>query len=296
MARISANGILLEYDEFGERGRPPLLMVMGLGAQMTRWDERFLTGLADAGHHVIRFDNRDVGLSQKFDEAGTPEIGAIMAAAAAGREPAVPYTLDDMAADALGLLDALDLDAAHVCGVSMGGMIAQTMALNARVRVRSLTSIMSSTGDPSLPPAQPDAMAALMSPPGRNREEAIARAVEVGRVIGSPGFPQDAEVAAARAARDYDRSAYPDGVARQMAAVVASGNRRPRLEALSVPALVVHGEADPLVPVAAGIDTHQALQGSVLLVIEGMGHDLPEPVWPRIIDAIAGLTRRVEAP
>jgi pimeloyl-ACP methyl ester carboxylesterase len=292
MPQTRANGISIEFDTFGDRAGEPLLLVMGLGAQMTRWNESFVARLVDTGHYVVRFDNRDIGLSHKFHEAGTPDLAQLMMQAAMGATPEAPYTLADMAADAVGLLDALELDSAHVCGASMGGMIAQTMAIDTPERVRSLTSIMSSTGNPELPPAEPEAMAALLSPPGTNRDEAIARTLRIGRIIGSPVYPADPKEAAARAARDYDRSHYPEGTARQLAAAIAHGNRKPRLASVTAPALVIHGDRDPLVPLAGGIDTHEAIPHSELMVVEGMGHDLPIELWPRIIDGISGLTKR----
>jgi pimeloyl-ACP methyl ester carboxylesterase len=291
MARVRANGIEIEYDTFGERDERPLLLVMGLGAQMIHWDDEFCDQLAASGHFVVRFDNRDVGLSQRMEEAGIPDLMQIMMRAQAGEPVDAPYDLDDMADDAAGLLDALDIESAHVCGASMGGMIAQAMALRHRPRLRSLTSIMSSTGNPSLPSGRPEAMAALMSPAGTTREEVLERAVAISKVIGSPGFARDEADIRARAGRAYERSFYPIGVARQMAAIAAHGNRRPRLETLAIPALVVHGGADPLVPIEGGVDTHQALSGSRFLVIDGMGHDLPREAWPTIVDAIADLTR-----
>lgn len=293
MAQITANGITLEFDTFGERGSRPLLLVMGLGAQMIHWRDGFCELLADRDHFVIRFDNRDSGLSEKFGHLGIPDMGEMAARLMAGEPAQAPYALDDMAADALGLLDELEVEAAHICGASMGGMIVQAMALNAPERIRSLTSIMSSTGNPELPSSTDEAIAAMLSPPATSREEAIERTVSVGQVIGSPGYRAAEEDARARAAEGYDRSFYPEGVARQMAAIAAHGNRRPALETLSLPALVIHGAADPLVPVEGGHDTHQALKGSKLKVVEGMGHDLPEPLWPEIVEAIDELTRSV---
>jgi pimeloyl-ACP methyl ester carboxylesterase len=288
--RVRANDIEIEFDTFGARSERPLLLVMGLGAQMIHWEDEFCSALAERGHYVVRFDNRDVGLSQHFDEAGVPNLVEIVTRLQSGEPVQAPYDLDDMADDAAALLDALDLEAAHVCGASMGGMIAQAMAIRHGERVRSLTSIMSSTGNPALPASKPEAMAALMSPAGTSLEEVLDRAVYVSGVIGSPRFQRDAAEIRAKAARAFERSFHPVGVARQMAAVAAHGNRRPRLEALNVPALVIHGTEDPLVPVTSGIDTHEALAGSRLLLIEGMGHDLPRPVWPRIVEAITELT------
>jgi pimeloyl-ACP methyl ester carboxylesterase len=258
---------------------------------MIHWRDGFCEMLADRDHFVIRFDNRDSGLSEKFGHLGIPDMGELAAKLIAGEPAGAPYTLDDMAADALGLLDALEVEAAHICGASMGGMIVQAMALNAPGRVRSLTSIMSSTGNPELPPSTDEAIAAMLSPAATNREEAIERTVQVGKVIGSPGYPVADEEARAKAAEAYDRAFYPEGVARQMAAIAAHGNRRPRLEALALPALVIHGADDPLVPVHGGHDTHQALRGSKLKVVDGMGHDLPEALWPEIVEAIDDLTR-----
>ena len=189
MANVQANGIQIEYDTFGKRSGRPLLLVMGLGAQMIHWRAEFCEQLADAGHFVVRYDNRDVGLSTKFDAAGLPDIAAIMTQMAAGEPVSAPYTLNDMADDGFGLLDALDLPAAHICGASMGGMIVQAMAIRQPPNaIKSLTSIMSSTGNRELPPAKPEAMAALMSPAGTNRDEVLARSVSVSKVIGSPGL------------------------------------------------------------------------------------------------------------
>jgi pimeloyl-ACP methyl ester carboxylesterase len=293
MARVRANGIELEYDTFGaERGRP-LLLVMGLGGQSLMWDEGFCEALAERGHFVVRYDNRDVGLSTKFDHAGTPNVMALMLGGPSAAP--VPYTLDDMADDAAGLLDALGLEAAHVCGASMGGMIGQTLAIRHGARVRSLVSIMSSTGNPSLPPAQPEAMAVLTAPPPADRASSLDAAVRTWRTIGSPGFPFDEAKIRARAGRLFDRSFHPEGVARQLAAIIASGSRVEKLRAVTAPTLVIHGAADPLVPLAGGEDTARAIPGAQLLVIEGMGHDLPEGAWPRIVDAISEHTAKAEA-
>ncbi len=290
MAQLAANGIQIEYDTFGERTGRPLLLVMGLGAQMIHWRAEFCQQLADAGHFVVRYDNRDVGLSTKLDSAGVPDIAAMMAQAAAGEPVSAPYTLDDMALDGFGVLDALDIPAAHICGASMGGMIVQAMAINDPKRVKSLTSIMSSTGNRDLPPSKPEAMAALMSPAGTSRDEVLARSVSVSKIIGSPGYPADPEEVQARALEAFERAFHPVGVARQMAAVASHGSRKPALANLELAALVIHGKADPLVPVEAGIDTHEALRGSQLMLIDGMGHDLPRQVWPQIVSAITALT------
>jgi len=295
MARAQVDGIELEYETFGDRGARPLLLIMGLGGQLLLWDEEFCAALADLGHFVIRYDNRDVGLSTKLEHAGAPNLLETMQAAAAGQPVETAYTLDEMADDAAGLLDSLELESAHVAGASMGGMIAQVLVLRHPDRVRSLTSIMSTTGNPDLAPPQPDALGALFRPRAEDREGAIEQAVELQRTISGSGFPFDLERTRERAARSYDRSFYPAGIFRQIAAVLAAGSRRPALASVETPTLVVHGDADPLIPLEGGRDTAQAIPGAELLVIEGLGHELPPKVWPRFIDAINGHTEKAEA-
>ena len=292
MTTARANGIEIAYETFGPPEGRPLLLIMGLAAQMILWDDDLCAALAARGHRVIRFDNRDVGLSTKCDWAGMPDAAAAMQAALLGERVDAPYTLRDMAADAVGLLDALGIAAAHVVGASMGGMIAQAMAIAHPTRVLSLTSIMSSTGDRSLPPARPEAAAVLLLPVAAGRAANVERAVHVFRTIGSPGFPFDEARVRELAVRSYDRCFHPAGVARQLVAILASGSRREGLAGVSVPTLVIHGRDDPLVPVEAGLDTAEAVPGAELLVIDGMGHDLPRAVWPRIIDRISALTAR----
>ncbi|OGP56367.1 MAG: alpha/beta hydrolase [Deltaproteobacteria bacterium RBG_13_61_14] len=294
MPNVKANGIQIEYDTFGNRGSRPLLLVMGLGTQMIAWDEDFCQQLAEQGHYVIRFDNRDVGLSTKFEGAGLPNVLKAMAAAAKGEEVRAPYTLDDMAEDTVGLLEALGLATAHVCGASMGGMIGQTLAIRHPSRLQSLISIMSSTGNPKLPPAQPEAMKALMKPPPAERAAFIEHMVQTWRTIAGRGFPFDEDRMRAQMARAFDRCFCPAGAARQMMAIIAHGNRKPALAGVRTPTLVIHGADDPLIPVAAGRDTAEAIPGAELLILEGMGHDLPPALWPRLVDAIAGHTQKAE--
>jgi len=294
MPQADANGLRLEYETFGRSSDDPLLLVMGLGAQMILWHEDFCEQLAARGHRVIRFDNRDIGKSTWLDELGIPDVMGAMTAAFTRQSIAAPYLLRDMAADAAGVLDALGIETAHVVGASMGGMIAQSLAIEFPKRLRSLTSIMSSTGNPNLPPASQAAMSALLAPPPTNREESIERAVSVFRTIGSPGFPFDEAEMRERAGRAYDRGFNPAGVARQMVAILASGSRNEALKGVRVPALVIHGKDDPLVPLPAGEDTAAAIPGAELMVIPGMGHDLPRPLWPRIIDAISALADRAD--
>lgn len=295
MPRIAANGIEIAYEEFGDRSATPLLLIMGLGAQMILWHDEFCAQLAGRGYRVIRFDNRDVGESTWLDQLGVPDVIAIMTAVAL-RQPiaAPPYLLRDMAADAAGLLDGLDIRRAHVIGASMGGMIAQTLAIEHPQRVASLTSIMSSTGNPDLPPPRPEALAVLMTPPPADRDGAIERGVTVFRTIGSPGFPFDEEEVRRLATRSFERGINPAGVTRQLVAILASGSRVEALGALRVPALVIHGADDPLVPFAAGEDTARAIPGARLLAIEGMGHDMPRPIWPQTIDAICAIAARAD--
>ena len=283
-------GIDIAYERFGDRDAPPVLLVMGLGTQMLGWPEDFCAQLVDRGLQVIRFDNRDAGLSTHLDDAPPPDVMAALA----GDTSSASYTLSDMAADSAGLLDGLGIDRAHVVGASMGGMIAQTLAIEHPQRVRSLTSIMSSTGDPQAGQATPEALGALLSPPASSREEAIERTVAVFRVIGSPGFELDEAELRERAGLSWDRRYDAAGVARQLVAVLASGDRTPRLGAVAVPALVTHGAQDPLVTVSGAHATARAIPGAELSVIEGMGHDLPRALWPQITEQIAALVARAE--
>jgi pimeloyl-ACP methyl ester carboxylesterase len=296
MPKATANGIQLEYDTFGDAAASPLLLVMGLGAQMIAWDEEFCSLIADKGHHVIRFDNRDVGLSTRIESGGVPNIPAIMEARAKGEPVSAPYLLADMAADAAGLLDALGIAKAHIVGASMGGMIVQEMAVRHTDRVLSMTSIMSTTGAPDLPAAKPEAMAALTTPAPADREGFIAHTVKTSKLIGSAPHLIDEERLTRLAGLRFDRAYYPVGIARQMAAIMASGSRREALGAVRAPTTVIHGAIDPLVPVEGGIDTHKSVAGSELIVIDDMGHDLPAPLWGRIADAIAATASRARVP
>ena len=293
MPQAQANGIQVEYETFGSPQARPLLLTMGLGGQMILWDEDFCEALAERGHFVVRYDNRDVGLSTKFEDAGEPDLMSMMLDPGAACEPA--YTLDDMAADGVALLDALEIDSAHVCGASMGGMIVQTMALRHRDRLRSMTSIMSTTGNKDLPPADPAVSARLVMEAPRNREEAIDRAVETFKVIGSPGFDFDEVAVRDKAARGYDRCFLPAGQARQLAAILSQPNRVPELQQLDLPCLVIHGTADPLVSVEGGKDTASAIPGAELWLVEGVGHDLPKAIQGALADRITALVDRAEA-
>ena len=265
MPRAQSNGIELEWDDFGSTSDPPLLLIMGFSAQMIAWDERFCQQIAVEGFHVIRFDNRDVGLSSRVTE------------------PA--YTLDDMADDAAGLLDALGIDKAHIVGASMGGMIAQLFAIRHPQKTLSLCSIMSTTGNPEVGQATPEAIEALLQPRPTTREEAIERGEQVGRIISSKTL-FDADKARRNAAIAFDRANDPDGVARQLQAIMAQTARESDLANVKVPTLVIHGKGDPLVTLSGGEATAKAIPGAELLVLDEMGHDLPEPLWPEIVGAI----------
>lgn len=288
MPRITANGIPLEYESYGAESNPAMLLVMGLGAQLTLWPMELVEALVARGFRVIRYDNRDIGLSHKFEDAGKVSIPWTMIKAKVGLKPRVPYTLSDMAADGVGLLDALGIDRAHIVGASMGGMIAQLIAAEHPGRVLSLTSIMSTTGHSSVPAAEKEAMAALTTRPANTEMETIrAHGVRVARAIGSPAYPADEAVLHQKIENNFKRSFYPAGMARQMAAIIADGDRRSRLAKINAPTLVVHGEADPLVKVEGAHDTAAHISGAKLRLFPGMGHDLPVELVEPMADAIA---------
>ena len=292
MALIHANGVDIEYEEFGPKTGLPLLLIMGLGAQLTRWPLEFIKILTARGYRVIRYDNRDVGLSQKFDSAGPADVVKMMTEMAQGKKPSVAYTLEDMANDAAGLLDALRIDKAHIVGASLGGAIGQLVAANHRGKTLSLTSIMSSTGNSALPLAKPEAMAVLLNrPPAGDIEAIIEAGVKASKTIGSPGYPTDEREIRRRVAEDLKRSNYPAGFSRQMAAALVNGDRRAALKRIKAPTVVIHGADDPLVPIEAGRDTAANIAGAELIEIPGMGHDLPAPLHSRIVDAIESVAK-----
>lgn len=291
MAKIRANGIDIEYESHGSERDPALLLVMGLGAQLTVWPLPFVEALVARGFRVIRFDNRDVGLSTKIERAGVPNLYAIVAQQFLRFRPQVPYTIADMAEDAAGLLDALGIARVHVVGASMGGMIAQHLAARHPKRVLSLTSMMSTTGNPMLPMASFDAMRALIRRPrSQDIDALIAHGMELTRTIAGPGYPMDEEVLRARVRENIERASYAPGFTRQLAAIIADGDRRPMLRRLRVPTAVIHGTSDPLIPLACGRDTAANIPGARLVELERMGHSLPLELVPAIVDAIAAVT------
>lgn len=292
MPNVIANGIQIEYDTFGDPASPPLLLIMGLGAQMIHWPEEFCNLLASQGLHVIRFDNRDVGLSSKFDEAGELDVMEIFTNPQRGAELNIPYTLDDMADDTVGLLDALGIEKAHVFGVSMGGMIAQTVAIRHPSRVWSLISMASGTGDPSLPWGRPEAMAMLVAPMPAEREAYIEHNMNLFRTIAGSKYPLDEQEMRRLIERAYDRCYYPQGMARHSVAIMVAGSRAQALRSVTAPTLVIHGSEDPLLPVEQGRATAEAVPGAELLIIEGMGHDFPAEVWPLLVGAIVQHTQK----
>ena len=292
MPRAVANGIELEYEELGDADGPPLLMVMGLGAQMIVWDDELCDALADRGYRVIRFDNRDCGGSTRFESDGPFELLQAYADALAGQPVEAPYLLTDMADDAFGLLDHLGIERAHVVGASMGGMIAQTMAITRPERVLTLTSIMSTTGDLEVSAPSEEALEVLLRRPPADRDEYIERSVEDTRWMNGDALPCDEERARRRAGLHYDRGYCPEGVGRQLLAILASGDRTEALRELEVPTLVIHGDVDPLVSYAGGVATAKAVPGAELVTIEGMGHTMPAVSWPVVVEAILNHTRK----
>ena len=286
--RAQVGDLEIAYETFGDAGDPPILLVMGLATQMIGWPDEFCAGLADRGYFVVRFDNRDIGLSTHLDSAGAPDILTVLG----GDASSVPYGLADLADDTVGLLDALGLDSVHLIGASMGGMIAQLVALRHPARVRSLTSIMSTTGDPSVGRPSEAALALLVAPAARDRDAAVQRVIDTYRVIGSPGFEFDESALRERAGLSFDRAYDPAGVARQLAAVLTTPDRTRALKGISVPTLVINGSDDALVDVSGGRATAAAVPGAELLVVDGMGHDLPRAMWPEITDRITALIER----
>ena len=280
--RLTSNGIEITYQTLGDPSDPPLLLVMGLGMQLIHWDLELCEELAESGHYVIRFDNRDAGLSTKIDAPVPPIVRAM-----AGFHIDAPYLLTDMADDTFGLLDGLGIERAHVMGVSMGGMIGQTMAITHPERLLSLTSIMSTTGERRAGMPKLRVWSLLMRRAPGDREAFQDYFVRMFRIIGSPGFPQDEPRVRELAAATFDRAHNPAGTARQLGAIMASGDRTPDLRRLRVPTTVIHGTDDPLIPFRGGVATARAIPGAELVAVPGMGHDLPREIWPKVHEALA---------
>ena len=281
-----AGDLHIAYQLFGRRRDPVLVLVMGLGTQMVAWDDAFCHRLASRGLCVIRFDNRDIGLSTHWPQGGRPDLDALLQAQAGGQAVAAPYTLVDMAGDTIGLMDALGIAHAHLAGVSMGAMIGQEMASHWPGRLLTLTSIMSTTGALDLPPPTTEALEILIKPFPPDREGYIAAFAAAYRVLSGPVHPIDDAMTRRWAAAHYDRGLNPDGITRQMAAIVASGDRTARLRGLSLPVLVLHGSRDPLFPIAHARATARAVPGARLEIIAGMGHAIPESLWGTVIDQL----------
>ncbi|MBX7528037.1 alpha/beta fold hydrolase [Qipengyuania sp. 1NDH10] len=286
---MTANGIDIHYEEHGDPSHPAMLLIMGFGAQLTLWPEELVEELAGRGFRVIRYDNRDIGLSHKFHGVKAPGLIKMTLLSKIGLTPSVPYTLADMAADGIGLLDALEIDRAHIVGASMGGMIAQHVAAKYPERCLSFTQIFSTTGNPKLPPARKEALQALVKRPKSADEEVLVdHGIMLARTIGSPGYPSPEERLRERTRVNVRRSFYPEGPTRHLSAIVADGDRRDMLRGIQVPTLVLHGEDDPLVPCEGGHDTADCIAGAKLKTIPGWGHDLPLDLVDELAGEIAG--------
>lgn len=287
MATANANGIQIEYETFGDPSLPSLLLIIGLGSQLIHWQDAFCEQIADKGYHVIRYDNRDVGLSTKFDKVSMPEIVDKVMALFSGQEITTPYTIENMANDAIGLLDALNIDKAHICGMSMGGMIAQTFAIHNPSRILSLISIYSSSGRKEIGPTQ-EVLEAMMAPAPEEREQYIDYQLKFFKLIYGTGLPFDVEFHRNLTARSYDRSFCPEGSGRQYLAIMVQKDRTQELKKLKVPSLIIHGDEDPLVPIAGGKATADAIPNAEFMIIKGMGHVLPNlnTYWNDIKDAM----------
>jgi pimeloyl-ACP methyl ester carboxylesterase len=293
MPKVQANGIQLEYETFGKASNPAILLIMGLGGQMILWPEEFCRELADGGFHVIRYDNRDVGLSTHIAHARRANLMQAGFMAMLGLPVRAPYTLKHMTDDAVGLMDALKLPGAHVVGASMGGMIAQTLAAHHGHRVKTLTSIMSTSGSRRLPgPSLKIRMRLISRPEHGDRESLIRHSMQTWRMIGSPRYPASEAELRRKVERSFDRAHYPAGLARQLLAIMASGSRTQILRHITAPTLVIHGEQDPLIPVAAAYELARRIPNAHMELIPGMGHDLPAELLPAISGMILAHTRR----
>jgi pimeloyl-ACP methyl ester carboxylesterase len=285
LPKANINQIKLEYETIGEPSSEPLLLIAGLGSQLLAWSDDFCKKLAENGFFIIRFDNRDVGLSTKFDDAGIPDMREISSAYARGEKPTLPYTLEDMADDAVGLLDALNVEKAHICGASMGGIIAQIIAYRHPSRVQSLIVMVSTTGNPCLPPAKPEIMAQFFAPVPSEREAYIEEMIKRDSLI-CGNFEYDKVQGREYRTKEYDRCYYPEGIARQMAAMAVPGNIQPKISSIKAPTLVIHGKEDPFNSIDAAKEIASTIPDAELLLIDGMAHTFPKEILPQIIEAI----------
>ena len=288
---VIANGVRLAYDEFGDSTDPAMLLIMGLATQMIAWPESFCEQLAAQGYWVIRYDNRDIGLSEKIENAKPPNVAKLILQSKLRLSVKVPYSLKDMADDSVGLLDALKIDKAHIVGVSMGGMIGQLVTAHAASRVHTFTSIMSTSGDKKIPAAKRHITAAMLRRPDNSEQAVLANKKEVLRLISSPAFPPSEKEMTEKILSSYRRSYYPAGGLRHIAAIIHCGSRVAALQTITRPTLVIHGKEDVLVNVEGGIDTARHIRDAKLELIEGMGHDLPKELIPRFVDLIANHAR-----
>ena len=284
---VKANGVRLAYDSFGDKDNPPLILIMGLGTQMIAWPDELCKGLAQQGFYVVRFDNRDIGLSEKMENAHIPKASRLMLLSKLRLPIRVPYTLNDMARDVIGLMDSLGMSRAHIVGASMGGMIGQIVAALFPQRILSFTSIMSSSGDRKLPGARQDIVMDMARRAMGMDAVTMESSIALWRKIGSPDYQPSDEELAARITRSMERSNYPEGYSRHLAAIIANGSRVELLKKITAPTLVIHGKDDALVPVECGIDTAKHIRGSRLEVIVGMGHDLPGELVPTFVQLIS---------
>jgi len=283
---VSAKGITIEYDTLGDPDRPALLLVPGLGAQLTGWPDDFCSELVTRGFFVVRYDNRDAGLSTVIEGGPPPDPLAVYL----GDRSSVAYTLEDMADDAIGLLDALEIPAAYLVGSSLGGMIAQTLAARRPDRTLGLCSISSTTGDPSVGQPTAEAFELLARPAPTTRGEFVEADIASHRVLGSPAYPSDEAQMRTRTGRAYDRAFNPAGTGRQLCAIIASGDRTASLASVTAPTVVIHGTEDKLIQPSGGQATAKAIPGAELVMIQGMGHDFPPAIWPRVFDAIDSIS------
>jgi pimeloyl-ACP methyl ester carboxylesterase len=285
MPKTNVNNIEIEYETIGDPVSKPLLLIAGLGSQMLAWSDEMCEILANRGFFVIRFDNRDVGLSTKLEDAGIPDMMEISAAYTRGEIPKVPYTLEDMADDAISVLNALNIDKAHICGASMGGIIAQILAYRHPPRLLSLTVIMSTTGNPELPPSKSEILMQFFAPVPSEREAYIEEMVKRDSLINGT-FPYDEDRSREYRTSEYDRSYYPQGITRQLAAMAVPGNIKPYIAAISAPTVVIHGTEDPFNLIEAGKEIASTIPGAELMLVDGMGHSFPREVIPNIVNAL----------